>query len=96
MGILNYNPQEASNLSLGQGGFDVFSDSVNHAITGANRWVSVFIADGGGTNDIVLTSNVGDDLTIDSSAVPDLVGTIVNGDFNTVNAGGSQLICYKG
>jgi hypothetical protein len=99
MSFINYDPDEAANLALGQGGFEFFTDSTTHEASASNtkRWVSIMILqESAGSGDIELISNVGDDLTITSSWVSDLVGTVINGDFKSVNANGHDVLCFKG
>ena len=98
MSFLNYNSQEASNLSLAQGGFKSIGNTSDHPADaeGIKRWTGIIILDANGGLDIVLNSNIGDDLTIPSANVTDLVGTIISGDFYQVNSGAHHIMAFKG
>jgi len=99
MSLTNYNAIEAANLSMGQGGFKSITNTLDHAtsVEGITRWTGIMIVKGGGGNNIELKSNVGDDLTIlNGATVDDLVGSVISGDFHTVNAGGNHIMAFKG
>lgn len=94
--LTNYNGIEAANLFLGQAGFDSMTGSIAVLPDGFKRWVAVLVLQESGGSNIVLGTEVGDDLTINGAWVTDLVGTIIYGPFNSVNAGGHDIIAYRG
>jgi hypothetical protein len=99
MSLTNYNAIEAANLSMGQGGFKSITNTAPHTASaeGITRWTAIMIVRSGGGSNIELKSNVGDDLTIlNGVAIDDLVGTVISGDFHTVNAGGNHIMAFKG
>ena len=97
--LVNYNGTEAANLFLGQGGFNSLSGAgvVEASTFNIKRWVGMMvIKDDVGAADIILTSEVGDDLTIDGAGVAALIGVVIFGPFLTVDAGSHDIIMYKG
>ena len=96
--LVEYNGIEAANLFLGQAGFDAFS-----GVTGvqtpseSKRWAGIqIIGDHISNNDIILTTSVGDDLTIAGAGVEDLLGTMIYGPFTSVDPGQHDIIMIRG
>ena len=89
-GLTKYTVQEASNLKLGQLGFDVIAES-DGAQTG--NWIAIHNPDASSMV-IDATSAIGDSIT----ALDLVANGIIYGQFTTVECeeAGKSLIAYRG
>ena len=97
--LSKYTGVEAANLFLGQGGFDFMTGTGDVIPDTAifKRWVGILILQESNTaDDIELTTEVGDNLTIDGGWVADLVGTVIYGPYSKINPGSHDIIAYRG
>ena len=102
-GLYKYSQTEASNLLIGQNGFDVIAEhDTNYSTPDTGSWVAVQALgkDSSGTSEFLklkITSNIGDDIT--SAYFYLIPGEILYGNFASIlNHTDSTATCiaYRG
>ena len=89
-GIHKYTCQEASNLQIGQAGFDVIASGSTAAITG--NYIAIYNSSDSAAT-INATSAVGDNL----SSLALWSGDMIYGNFTEIDCDTSHvIICYRG
>jgi hypothetical protein len=98
-GIREWTGDEAANLIIGQGGFDVISTETAASSKGINYWVA-FKATSSSTEVVAESYGAGDHFSTtgasNGAALPIALGDIVYGAFSKINPSSGSVIAYKG
>mgnify|MGYP001190742017 CR=1 FL=1 len=93
--IHKYSVQEAVNIKIGQGGYDIVSGATVNQTTNPNTtWVAIVFING---STLTTATSTDTDVWDNISALEVPVGTTIYGSWSVITIGaGDTAICYRG